>query len=106
MRSDVVLLKVPYQDWYCPNCGATERTVAMAPNSSRFHTCPRLHMLSAPLVRDGVKAKVEAVERQDFLRGETQATGDDGVPYMAIHTGRDEGDDLVVHPGVARTRFT
>jgi aminoglycoside phosphotransferase len=76
----------------------------MPPNSSQYHNCPRLHSLSAPLVRAGVKAKVEAVEREDYLRNETQATGDNGVVYMAIHTTRDEGDDLVVHPGVARVR--
>ncbi len=58
-------------------------------------------MLTAPLIRANVYAKVEAEERADYLRGEIQETGDDGRPYMAIRTTRDEGDDLVVHPGVA-----
>jgi hypothetical protein len=106
MRSEPVLLRVPFQDWYCPNCGATDRTLAMPPNSSQYHNCPRLHSLSAPLVRAGVKAKVEAEERQDYLRQETQTTGDDGKVYMAIRTTRDEGTDLNVNPGVARVRAT
>jgi aminoglycoside phosphotransferase len=78
----------------------------MPPNSSQYHNCPRLHSLSAPLVRAGVKAKVEAVEREDYLGPDEQTMGDDGKAYMAIHTTRDEGDDLVVHPGVARVRAT
>jgi hypothetical protein len=101
-----VLLRVAYQDWDCPNCGATDRTLAMPPNSSQYHNCPRLHMLSAPLVRRGVKAKVVAEEREDFLGRETQATGDDGKAYMAIRVTRDEGEDLTVHPGVARVRLS
>jgi aminoglycoside phosphotransferase len=78
----------------------------MPPDSSQYHPCPGLHGLNAPLVRKGVKAKVEAVEREDFLGKETQTTGDNGVVYMAIRTTRDEGEDLVVHPGVARMRVS
>jgi hypothetical protein len=100
------LLRVPCQDWYCPNCGATDRTLAMPPNSSQYHTCPRLHSLSAPMVRAGVKAKVEAVEREDYLSNDTQATGDDGKVYMLVRTTRDEGTDVSVNPGVARMRIT
>ena len=102
----VPLLHVPFEDWYCPNCGLEERVKVLPPDSSRFHTCPRLHMLTAPLVRANVYAKVEAEERADYLNGEVQETGDDGRPYMAIRTTRDEGDDLVVHPGVATARLS
>ncbi len=79
----VPLLRVPFEDWYCPNCGIAERVKALPPNASRFHTCPRLHMLTAPLVRANVFAKVEAVEREDYLGKETQATGDDGNAGLA-----------------------
>lgn len=106
MRPEPVLLHVAYQDWYCPNCGAADRTLPMPPNSSQYHNCPRLHSLSAPLVRAGVKAKVEAAEREDYLNGETQATGDDGKAYMLVRTTRDEGTDISVNPGVARMRLT
>ncbi len=103
---DIPLLLPPYEDWYCPNCGIDERVPRLPPNAARYHTCPRLHGLTAPLIRANVYAKVEAEERADYLRGETQATGDDGRPYMAIRTTRDDGDDLLVNPGVARMRMS
>lgn len=102
---DVPLLKVPYEDWYCPNCGLSERTQKLPPNASRFHTCPRLHMLTAPLVRAGISCKVEAEERADYLGREIQAVGDDGRSYMAVRTTRNDGDDLLVNAGLARLRL-
>lgn len=98
------LLRPPFQDWYCPNCGIAERTVALPPNASRFHTCPRLHMLTAPLVLAGTPCKVEATEREDYLNGEIQRTGDDGTPYMNVRTTRDDGEDLAVNAGLAQAR--
>jgi hypothetical protein len=103
---EVPLLRVPLQDWYCPNCGTAERTPALPPGSSRFHTCPGLHNLTAPLVRAGVSAKVEAELRADYLNGEIQALGDDGRPYMAVRTTRNDGDDLLVNAGLARGKFS
>jgi hypothetical protein len=102
---DVPILKVPYEDWYCPNCGIAERVAALPPGASRFHTCPRLHMLTAPLVRAGARCSVVAEERADYLNGEIQATGDDGRPYMAVRTIRDDGEDLAVNAGLARGRL-
>jgi hypothetical protein len=101
----VPLLKVPYEDWHCPNCGISERVAVLPPGASRYHTCPKLHMLTAPLVRAGTRCKVEAEERQDYLQGELQALGDDGRPYMAVRTTRDEGDDVLVNAGLARARL-
>jgi hypothetical protein len=101
---EVPLLRVPFEDWYCPNCSTTDRVQKLPPNSSRFHTCPGLHMLTAPLIRASVYCKVEAEERADYLNGEIQATGDDGRPYMAVRTTRDDGDDLLVNAPLARGR--
>lgn len=101
---DVPLLKVPFEDWYCPNCGISERIAKLPPTSSRFHICPGLHNLTAPLIRASVYAKVEAVEREDYLNGEIQATGDDGKPYMSIVTTRDDGEDLMANAGLAQRR--
>jgi len=102
---NVPLLRTPFEDWSCPNCGLSERVPALPPGSSRFHTCPRLHYLTAPLVRAGTACKVEAVEREDYLNGEIQATGDDGRPYMSIRTTRDEGTDLAANAGLAQLRL-
>jgi hypothetical protein len=95
-----------HQDWYCPNCKMTEQTEPMPPNSARFHVCAQLHFLTAPLIRAGVRCKVVAEERADYLNGEVQATGDDGKPYMAVRTVRDDGEDLIVNAGVARGYLT
>ncbi len=104
---EVPLLGPLWTDYYCPNCGLEERIKgSLPPGSSRYHTCPRLHMLSAPLIPANIYAKVAAEERADYLRGEDQATGDDGKPYMAVRTTRDEGDDLLVNAPTAHARLS
>jgi hypothetical protein len=94
-----------WQDWECPNCDLTERIRPLPPNASRMHTCPGLHMLTAPLVPAGTRCKVTAEERQEYLGDEVQATGDDGVTYMAVRTTRDDGCDLAVNAGLAQARL-
>jgi len=90
------------QGWECPNCDVTDVTAPLPPGASRFHTCAGLHMLTAPLVRAGVRCKVVAELRGDYLNGEVQAQGDDGRAYMAVRTVRDDGEDLAVNAGLAR----
>ena len=92
------------ESWCCPNCAASETTRGLPANAARFHNCPGLHMLSAPLVRAGVRCQVTAEERQDYLNGDRQATGDDGKAYMAVRTTRGDGEDLLVNAGLARGR--
>ena len=105
---DVPLLGSGYDDWHCPNgCFCTERTVALPPNSSRYHVCPKLHGLNAPLVREDADCKVVAVERETYLGREIQTMGDDGKAYMAINTERADGsNDRIVHAGLAKARIT
>jgi hypothetical protein len=91
-----------WQDWECPNCALTDRTRPLPPEASRFHPCPGLHGLTAPLVRAGTDCKVIAVERGDHLGREIQRTGDDGKPYMAVETVHADGHtDRAVFPGAA-----
>ena len=90
------------QGWECPNCDLTEVTQPLPPGASRFHPCPGLHGLIAPLIRAGLHCKVEAEERQDYLAGEIQRHGDDGRPYMAVRTTYADHDDLAVNAGLAR----
>jgi hypothetical protein len=103
---EVPLLRVPFEEWHCPNgCGAFDRQPALPPGASRFHPCSRLHGLNAPLVRAGTDCKVEAIERGDYLNGETQAMGDDGKAYMAVTTVHSDGHtDLAVNAGLAQSR--
>jgi hypothetical protein len=81
------------QHWTCPNCTETAVTVD-APN--RFHNCRGLLGLTAPLVLDGVRAKVEAVEREDYVGREMVQTDAEGRPVMSVVTTRDDGTDVAV----------
>lgn len=92
-----------WQDWECPNCHQAERVrPPLPPNASRFHPCPKLHGLTAPLVPAGADCKVTAVERGDVLGSEIQRRGDDGRPYMAVETVHADGhNDLAVFAAAA-----
>ena len=87
--------------WCCPNCNCTDVTRGLYQN--RFHTCPGLHGLTAPLIREGTSCEVTAAERGDYLNGETATCGDDGRPYMNVTTRYGDGrNDLAVFAPVAR----
>lgn len=81
----------------CPRCPVTAVTWN-APN--RFHRCPALGGLAAPLVPDGSGARVLTVERQDWVGAERVQTDADGRPVMAVVTERPDGstDVLVLAP--------
>lgn len=85
-------------DWYCPNCGLTVQT----PNvPNRFHHCPTLG-ITAPLIRQGTKAKVEVTERQDYVGSDIVTTTDKGLAAMNVTTTRDDGTDVLVFAAAAR----
>ena len=84
-----------YTDWRCPACGKTDRTAESRPHT-RFHPCPRMHGLSAPMVRAGTAAKLVLNERQDYVGKELVRLDDRGRPAMSISTIRDDGQDAVV----------
>lgn len=88
-------------EWFCPNCDVTDVTAPLPPGQSRYHPCSGLHGLNAPLIRVGAHVKVEAHEREDYLNGDTQATGDDGKAYMAVEVTREDGTDVTVFAGLA-----
>lgn len=84
------------RDWYCPNCGLTDQTPPLPPAAVRFHTCPKLRGLTAPMLPAGVAAKVTAHEREDYINGEDVQTDENGRPVMSVVTTRDEGTDAIV----------
>ena len=100
---DVPLVAAAFEEWHCPNgCSCRETIPALPAGATRYHNCPRLHQLAAPLVRVGMDVSVEAIEREDYLNGETQAMGDDGKAYMAVTTRYADGrNDLAVNAGLA-----
>jgi hypothetical protein len=84
------------QLWKCPNCSVEDVTYEARPHT-RFHVCTGLRGLTAPLVHAGTKAKVEAVERQDYVAGEAvQLDPERGRPVQSIVTTRDDGQDVAV----------
>lgn len=99
------LLELPERRWECPNCDQTAVTRELIVGA-RYHNCKGLLGLSAPMVSAGTRAKVEAVERQDYIgadHGRVPLTDVDGkqVPFMAIRTTRDDGIDCTVRAPVA-----
>lgn len=104
MRNQPPLFELPERHWVCPNCDLTAVTRELG-IGHRYHNCKGLLGLSAPMVLDGTKAKVEAREREDYIGKEMVSYADrDGkaVPVMSIVTTRDEGQDCTVLAPVAQ----
>lgn len=82
-------------EWYCPNCGKRDQTAEPRPHT-RFHPCPRLRGLAAPMLRAGTSAKVEVREPEDYIGNEqVQRDPELGRPVMAVVTTRDDGSNDV-----------
>ena len=87
--------------WSCPNCNLRDRTNESRPHS-RMHACAGLKGMLAPMVEDGVRCKVEAVERGDYVGDEKGLRFDgEGRAIMAVRTVRDDGIDCAVFPATA-----
>lgn len=91
---DVVTLAVD-RHWECPNCNLKQVTREAQPHT-RFHSCPGLRGLTAPMVPAGTRCKVEAVERGDYVGREQVQTDGEGRPVMNVTTTRDDGIDVAV----------
>lgn len=100
----VPVLAAPERRWECPNCPAEDVTREAQPHS-RFHNCPGLAGLSAPMVPAGTKAKVEAVEREDYIGAEDVQYDGNGRPIMSVVTTRDDGNDVAVYAPTAHGRL-
>lgn len=87
------------QHWVCPNCDHAEVTAGA---DNRFHSCPGLTGLLAPMVLDGVRCGVRAVVREDYVADEDVRYDGDGRPVMSVVVDRDEGQDCVVYAPAAR----
>lgn len=101
----VVVLSLPEQKWYCPNCSATDITKEVKPHT-RFHACSALAGMTAPFIPLGVGCKVEAVEREDFIGSDDVQVDGNGRPIMAVVTTRDDGTDRIVFAPTARVRLS
>lgn len=88
-----VILRQAPQNWECPNCPVTDRTVGL---SNRFHRCGGLAGLLAPLVPQGSRSRVSAHEREDYTRGEDVPTDGNGRPVSSVVTTRSDGSNDVL----------
>jgi hypothetical protein len=48
------------------------------------------------MVEDGIRCKVEAKDRDDYVNGDMVTCDGEGRPVMSIVTTRDDGNDLAV----------
>ena len=85
--------------WYCPNCQSAARTVD---GKTPMHPCRGLAGLVTPLVPEGERAEVVAVEREDYVGRELVQTDANGRPVMAVVTTRDDGQDCTVYAPTAQ----
>lgn len=79
--------------WSCPRCPVTAVT---HDDALPMHRCRGMRGLHAPLTPDGVRCKVEAVVREDYVGGELVQTDGDGRPISAVVTTREGGQDCAV----------
>jgi hypothetical protein len=85
----------PVHHWTCPNCSLEQVTHEPRPHT-RFHACPGLHGLTAPMLPAGSEARVTAVEREDYLG--IEQTG----RYSAVRTDYPDGrNDIAAFAPVA-----
>lgn len=102
MRPGVLLNGQPSR-WECPNCDLTHVSAETRP-STPFHPCRGMRGLSTPMVPAGTRAKVTAVEREDYIGRESVQTDGEGRPVMAVVTTRDDGEDRTVYAPCATAR--
>lgn len=87
--------------WVCPNCDARMSTEGV-PAKPILHPCRGTRLLLVPMIREGTAAKVETVEREDYVGDELVQTDAEGRPVMNVTVTRDQGEDLVVFAPTAR----
>jgi len=81
--------------WGCPNCGSRQVTTEGSLHT-RFHPCPGLKGVLAPMIKVGQKVKVFAVVREDYVGRDLTQNDDSGRPIMAVVTEREDGNDCAV----------
>lgn len=91
----VPVLKAPTIHWVCEYCPFEDITNEPRPHQ-RFHRCPGLKGITAPMIEKDAKWHVRTVEREDYVGSEIVQTDSDGRPIMALITERPDGQDVAV----------
>lgn len=83
-----------HKDWVCArDCGSHARTYD---DKLPHHRCKRMGGLMVALIPAGQKAKVEAIERQDYV-GDDIVDYTDGRVIMSTVVTRDDGQDCTAY---------
>jgi hypothetical protein len=98
-----LLLEPPVTRWECPNCPARDTTRVAGPHA-RFHICPGLGGMTAPMVEEGQRVKVTALEREDYVGAEDVQYNAAGRPIAQVITERADGTDVIVFAPTAHAR--
>jgi hypothetical protein len=99
-----VVLTPPPRQWECPHCWDRAVTPWDVPN--RFHDCPALAGITAPMVPAGSGARVRTVEWDDYTGNRDVQHDDNGRPIAAVYTDRPDGsNDCIVLPSTAHGRM-
>jgi hypothetical protein len=96
-----ILTKITY--WYCTFCTFKDRT-HNAEAHTRYHTC-KSNGLTMPMIVQGTTAKVELIERGDYVGKELVTTDLSGRPVMSVVTTRDDGQDCAVFAPAAQANL-
>lgn len=83
-----------HTNWYCPECKLEAQSTQ---RGMPLHSCPQLQGVMAPMVKQGVKARLKVNFREDFVKKDLVTTDANGRVVMSITTQRDDGEDLLVH---------
>jgi len=99
----IPILAPAHREWYCPKCHKTDTTTDQHGGKphTRFHTCPKLGFLTAPMLPVGVKGKLEAHVREDYIGNEIVRLDANNHPVMSVVTTRDNGQDCTVYAPTA-----
>lgn len=101
-----VLLEPPEHHWMCPSCPREDVTRELQPHT-RMHDCPAMGGLSVPMLPAGARARLVAVEREDYIGDELVRLDNRGRPVMAVVTEHADGrQDAAVFAPTARAVAT
>jgi hypothetical protein len=72
---------------------------------NRFHPCPGLAGVLAPMVPAGSDWSVTAHEREDYIGSQDVQLDGNGRPVMNVETVRDDGTDILVFAPTVHMRI-
>ena len=92
----IPILRRPDRRMECPNCDLKMLVKGTDGLQTVMHPCRGLKGLQAPMVPEGTRCEVKAVEREDYVGKEAVTYDGEHRPIMRVETTRDDGNDVAV----------